>query len=85
MQVGCLAIIGLFLGAIVGAAVGVGLGLGYTKIFNVSDREGYAGMLVFLTFMPLGAIIGGLGGAVGLGLLAAKKPAGLPPDSDKIQ
>ena len=85
MQVGCLAIIGLFLGALFGAAVGVGLGLGYTKIFNVSDREGYAGMLVFLTFMPLGGILGGFGGAVALGLLAAKKPAGPPPDSDKIQ
>jgi hypothetical protein len=44
------------------------------KIFNVSDFEGGSGMLVFLTFMPLGAILGGLGGAVALGLLAAKKP-----------
>jgi hypothetical protein len=85
MQVGCLAVIGLFLGALFGAAIGVGLGLACVKIFNVSDREGYAGMLVFLTFMPLGAIVGGLGGAVGLGLLAAKKPAEPPPDSDKIQ
>jgi len=85
MQIGCLAVIGLILGGMFGAAAGVGLGLGYTKIFHVSDREGYAGMLVFLTFMPLGAILGGIGGAIGLGLLAAKKPAGPPSDSDKIQ
>jgi ABC-type lipoprotein release transport system permease subunit len=85
MQIGCLAVIGLILGALLGAAVGVGLGLAYTKIFNVSDREGYAGMLVFLTFMPVGAILGGLGGAVTMGLLAAKKPAEPPSNSDKIQ
>ena len=86
MQVGCLAIIGLFLGALFGAAIGVGAGLACVKIFNVSDREGYSGMLVFFTFMPLGAMIGGLGGAVTLGLLAAK-PTAAPPsaDSDKIQ
>jgi len=85
MQVGCLVVIGLFLGALFGAAVGVGTGLAWVKIFNVSDREGYSGMLVFFTFMPLGAMVGGLGGAVGLALLAAKKPPAPPPDSDKIQ
>jgi hypothetical protein len=73
MQVGCLAIIGLVFGAMLGAAIGVGLGFAYSKIFNVSDFEGYGGMLVFLTFMPLGAIVGGLGGAIGLGLIGAKK------------
>jgi hypothetical protein len=83
MQVGCLVFIGLFLGALFGASIGVGLGLAYTKIFHVSDFEGYGGMLVFFTFMPLGAIIGGLGGAVGLGLLGMKKPSASDPD--KIQ
>jgi hypothetical protein len=37
-----------------GAVLGVGLGFAYTKSFNVSDFEGYSGMLVFFTFMPLG-------------------------------
>ena len=74
MQIGCLAVIGLFLGALFGAAIGVGVGAAAVKIFNVSDFEGGSGMLVFLTFMPLGAILGGLAGAVALGLLAAKKP-----------
>ncbi len=73
MQIGCLAVIGLIFGAMLGAAIGVGLGLAYTKIFNVSGFEGYDGMLVFFTFMPLGAIVGGLGGAVCLGLIGAKK------------
>jgi hypothetical protein len=73
MQIGCLAIIGLVFGAMFGAAMGVGLGFAYTKIFHVSDFEGYSGMLVFFTFMPLGAIVGGVGGAVCLGLVGAKK------------
>ena len=53
--------------------VGVGLGFAYTKIFNVSDFEGYSGMLIFFTFMPLGAIAGGLGGAIILGMVGARK------------
>jgi len=83
MQVGCLAIIGLFLGALFGAAIGVGVGLACVKIFNVSDREGYSGMLLFFTFMPLGAIVGGLGGALGLALLVARQRT--TSDSDPIQ
>jgi hypothetical protein len=71
---GCFpAIAGFLLGAILGAMLGVGLGFAYTKIFNVSDFEGYSGMLVFFTFMPVGAIIGGLGGAILLGLVSTKK------------
>jgi len=71
---GCLlAIVGLIFGAILGAMVGVGLGFAYTKIFNVSDFEGYSGMLVFFTFMPLGAIAGGIGGAILLGIVGGRK------------
>jgi hypothetical protein len=71
---GCLlAIVGLIFGAVLGAMVGVGLGFAYTKIFNVSDFEGYSGMLVFFTFMPLGAIVGGIGGAVLLGIIGSRK------------
>jgi hypothetical protein len=40
------------------------------EIFNNTDFEGYSGMLVFFTFMPLGGIIGGLGGALIFALLA---------------
>jgi hypothetical protein len=71
---GCLlAIVGLVFGAMLGAMLGVGLGFAYTKIFNVSNFEGYSGMLVFFTFMPLGAIVGGIGGAVLLGIVGSKK------------
>jgi hypothetical protein len=48
-------------------------GFAYVKIFNVSDFEGYSGMLIFFTFMPLGAIVGALAGAIPLGMAAAKK------------
>jgi hypothetical protein len=71
---GCfLAIVGLILGAMLGAMLGVGLGFAYTKIFNVSDFEGYSGTLIFLTFMPLAALAGGLGGAILLGTIGARK------------
>jgi hypothetical protein len=71
---GCfLAIVGLIFGAMLGAILGVGLGFAYTKIFHVSDFEGYSGMLVFYSFMPLGAITGGLGGAILLGMVGVKK------------
>ena len=70
VAVGCA---GLFIGAIVGAIVGVLLGFVWTRVFHTTSFEGYSGMLVFGTFMPLGIIIGGLTGAVGLGLLASRK------------
>ena len=72
MQNGCLLIVGFIFGAMLGAMLGVGLGFAYTKIFNVSDFEGYSGMLVFFTFMPVGAIAGGLGGAILLAMVGAK-------------
>jgi hypothetical protein len=72
MKVGCLALIGLFLGAIAGGVIGVGAGLIWTNVFHTSDFEGYSGMLVFYTFMPIGIIIGALLGAAGLGYLASR-------------
>jgi hypothetical protein len=57
--------VGLVLGAIAGGVIGVGAGLIWTTVFNTSSFEGYSGMLVFFTFMPIGAILGALGGAVG--------------------
>ncbi len=73
MQIGCLVAVGLFLGAIFGAAIGVGLGFAWTKFFGTTDREGYSGMLVFFTFMPLGALVGGVGGAALLAWLGARE------------
>jgi hypothetical protein len=70
MKIGLLALLGLLLGALGGAALGIGAGLAWVEIFETSGFEGYSGMLVFFTFMPLGAMIGGLGGALLFGLLA---------------
>jgi hypothetical protein len=70
MKIALLALLGLLLGALGGAALGVGAGLAWVEIFETTGFEGYSGMLVFFTFMPLGAMIGGLGGALVFGLLA---------------
>ena len=79
MKVAAVGCAGLFIGAMVGAIVGVLLGLLWTSVFHTSSFEGYSGMLVFGTFMPLGIVIGGLTGAVGLALLASR--GGAPPTS----
>jgi len=70
MKIVLLAVLGLILGTLGGAALGIGTGLAWTEIFQTTDFEGYSGMLVFFTFMPCGAIIGGLGGGFLFGLLA---------------
>ncbi|MGY8709865.1 hypothetical protein RAD16_29360 [Bradyrhizobium sp. 18BD] len=75
MKVVLLALLGLFLGALGGAALGVGAGLAFVEIAHTTSFEGYSGMLVFFTFMPLGAVIGGIGGAVTFGLLALRDDA----------
>ena len=75
MKIALLALLVLMLGALGGAALGVGVGLAWVEIFHTTSFEGYSGMLVFFTFMPLGAVIGGLGGALLLGMLAARDNA----------
>jgi hypothetical protein len=70
MKIALFALLGLVLGTLGGAALGVGAGIAWVEIFNTSNFEGYSGMLVFFTFMPIGAIVGGLGGALLFGMLA---------------
>src|SRR6185437_3794426 len=72
MKIVLLALLGLVLGALGGAALGIGAGLAWVEIFKTSSFEGYSGMLVFFTFMPLGAAIGGLGGALLFGAIAIR-------------
>jgi hypothetical protein len=72
MKIALLALLGLLLGALGGAALGIGVGLAWVAIFKTSGFEGYSGMLVFFTFMPLGAMIGGLGGALLFGAMAMR-------------
>ena len=69
-----LALVGLFLGAIAGGVIGVGAGF-WTTVFHTSDFEGYSGMLVFFTFMPIGIIVGAVLGAAGLVYLASRDGA----------
>jgi hypothetical protein len=78
MKVVMLALVGLFLGAVVGGVIGVSLGLIWTAVFHTTSFEGYSGMLVFFTFMPVGVIVGALIGAVGLGYVASRDPAAAP-------
>jgi hypothetical protein len=82
---------GFFLGAIIGAMLGVGAGLLWTNVFQTSCFEGYCGMLVFFSFMPLGAILGGMTGAILLVVLlnrgsgaaaGANKTDATPPRED---
>jgi hypothetical protein len=65
MKVVGLALVGFFLGAIAGGVIGV--------VF-----EGYSGMLVFFTFMPIGLLAGGALGAGGLAYVASRDTA-VPP------
>jgi len=70
MKIALLVVLGLLLGALGGAALGIGAGLAWVEIFKTTGFEGYSAMLVFLTFMPLGAAIGGVGGALLFGVIA---------------
>jgi hypothetical protein len=72
MKIALLVLVGLLLGALGGAALGLGAGLAWIEIFETTGFEGYSGMLVFFTFMPLGAAIGGLGGALLFGVIAVR-------------
>lgn len=73
MKIALLAVLGLMVGAIGGAAIGIGAGLAWTEIFKTTDFEGYSGMLVFFTFMPVGGLIGALGGGLLFGFMAARE------------
>jgi hypothetical protein len=72
MKIALLVLLGLLLGALGGAALGIGAGLAWVEIFETTSFEGYSSMLVFFTFMPVGAAIGGFGGALLFGLIAAR-------------
>jgi hypothetical protein len=72
MKIALLVLLGLVLGVLGGAALGIGAGLAWVEIFETTSFEGYSSMLVFFTFMPVGAAIGGFGGALLFGLIAAR-------------
>ncbi len=78
MKVLLLGFLGLILGLFAGGAIGIGVGSICVEVFQVSKFEGGAGMMVFFTFMPIGAILGGLSGAYLLGRVAARSQASSP-------
>jgi hypothetical protein len=72
MKIALLVLLGLVPGVLGGAALGIGSGLAWIEIFKTISFEGDSGMLVFFAFMPLGAVIGGLGGALAFGVMAIR-------------
>ena len=72
IKIALLVLLGLVLGALGGAALGIGAGLAWFEIFKTTDFEGYSGMLVFFTFMPFGAVMGGVGGALLFAVIAIR-------------
>ena len=71
---------GLVLGAFIGGVLGIGLGFAWTSIFHTTSFEGYSGMLVFYTFMPIGIVVGALAGTIGFGVIASRDASPKPPD-----
>jgi hypothetical protein len=72
MKIALLVLLGLVAGALGGAALGIGAGLAWVQMFRTTGFEAYNSMLVLFTFMPLGAAIGGLGGALLFGVIAIR-------------
>ena len=83
MKIAMLALLGLVLGILGGAALGIGAGLIWVQLFKTTNFEGYSSMLVFFTFMPLGAAAGGIAGSLlfsflgfrDAGIALARRPA----------
>jgi hypothetical protein len=74
MKIALLILLGLILGLLGGAALGIGAGVAWVEFFKTSNFEGYSGMLVFFTFMPIGALLGAVTGAILFGVMAARDP-----------
>jgi hypothetical protein len=83
MKITLLALLGLAFGALGGAALGIGAGLAWIELFKTSNFEGDSGTLVFFTFMPLGTVIGGIGGALLFAVLAIRD-AGVAIEHQRI-
>jgi hypothetical protein len=69
MKIALLVLLGLIFGALGGAAIGIVMGIGWIEVFKTTNSEA---MLVFFTFMPIGAMVGAAGGAILFGVMAAR-------------
>ena len=72
MKIALLILLGLLLGLLAGAALGIGAGIAWVELFKTTNFEGYSSMLVFFTFMPIGALMGAVAGAILFGVVAAR-------------
>jgi len=72
MKIALLILLGLVLGLLGGGALGVGAGIAWVELFKTTNFEGYSSMLVFFTFMPIGALTGAVAGAILFGVIAAR-------------
>jgi hypothetical protein len=70
MKVAMLALLGLMLGVLGGGAMGLGAGIAWSEWLYAAQDS--AGNLVFFTFLPIGAMAGGVGGAILFGVIAAR-------------
>jgi hypothetical protein len=59
---------GFLLGAICGAALALALSIAAAEIFSISQMEGAYAMGVVAFYMPLGGLIGGIFGAIWMGV-----------------
>jgi hypothetical protein len=63
---------GLVLGAVAGAALALALSELAAWYFDISQMEGAYAMGVVFFYMPLGAIIGGIAGAIWVAIKTSK-------------
>jgi hypothetical protein len=82
MEILLLGLFGLIFGGFVGGLIGVAAGFLWINVFQTSCFEGYCGMLVFFTFMPVGMFAGGLVGASVLGSFGAEASEEPPHDGN---
>jgi hypothetical protein len=68
MRIALFALLGAILGALGGGAIGIVVGIGWIELVKTTHSEA---MLVFFTFMPIGAMVGAAGGAILFGVMAA--------------
>ena len=70
LKAALLSLVGLSVGSIAGGLLGIGCGLIWTTLFQPQASGAYSGMLIFLTFMPMGVVSGAISGAIGFGTVA---------------
>ena len=68
------ALAGFVIGAVLGAAVTLAICLAAAEIFSISQMEGAYAMGVVFFYMPAGALIGGIIGAIWMAVRRKRAP-----------